>query len=74
MTTFTTEDRVKATDPIKPPKPGSFWSGSDSEKFRVIENVYTDDHLWVYYIRISDNKEFSCYVESFFQRFRELPE
>lgn len=74
MTTFTTEDRVKATEPIKPPKPGSMWEGSDSAKFRVIENVYTGDHLWVYYIRVNDSKEFSCYVESFFQRFRALPE
>jgi hypothetical protein len=74
MTTFTTDDRITASEPIKPPKPGSIWSGSDSIKFRVIENVYTDDNVWVHYIRLTDNTEYSCYVESFLQRFRALPE
>lgn len=73
MTTFTTEDRVTASEPIKPPKPGSFWSGADSVKFRVIENVCVDDHLWVYYIRVNDSKEFSCYVESFLARYKGVP-
>jgi hypothetical protein len=74
MTTFTTEDRLKATEPVRPPKPGSMWSSTDSVKFRVIENVYTDDNVWVHYIRLTDNTEYSCYVESFLQRFRALPE
>ena len=74
MTTFTTDDRIEATKPPKLPKAGSFWSGTDSEKFRVIDVVYTDPHTWVHYIKIKDGKEYSCFVESFLQRFRELPE
>jgi hypothetical protein len=53
--------------------PGSVWT-SDKNKFIVIQLVETDGHTWVHYrqdIRSSEEcKEFSCYVESFVQRFR----
>jgi hypothetical protein len=74
MTTFTTEDRLKATEPERPPKRGSIWGSADMIKFRVIEIVYADDNVWVHYLRLTDNKEFSCFVDSFVSRFRELPE
>jgi hypothetical protein len=74
MTTFTTDDRIEATKPRKLPKPGSIWASTDSVKFRVIDVVYTDDHVWVYYIKVKDGTEYSCYVDSFLARFRELPD
>lgn len=73
MTTFTTDDRIEATKPPKIPKPGSIWLGN-AEKFRVIDIVYTDDHVWVHYIKVKDGTEYSCYVESFLSRFTETPE
>ena len=73
MTTFTTDDRLEATKPRKLPKPGSIWASTDSVKFRVIDVVYTDDHVWVYYIKVKDGTEYSCYVDSFLARFREMP-
>jgi hypothetical protein len=74
MTTFTTDDRIEATKPPKLPKAGSIWAGTDMEKFRVIEVVPVDNSTWVHYIGVKTGKEYSCYVESFLARFRELPE
>jgi len=60
------------------PKCGSRWSGNDSKVFRVLTTIEIDGHIWVHYIK--DNapedeiREYSCYQESFLQRFRELPE
>ena len=58
-------------------KPGSVWSGSDERKFIVIQLVETDGHNWVHYRnyvgtkdKIEECNEFSCYVESFVERFR----
>lgn len=56
------------------PKQGSRWIGSGShEIFRVLNIVeMTDGHVWVYYCK-NDNgeKTYSCYVESFLERFTE---
>ena len=73
MTTFTTDDRIEATKPSKLPKAGSVWAGDSMEKFRVIDVVYTDDNVWVYYVKAKDGTEYSCYLESFLARFREMP-
>ena len=60
-------------------KEGSLWGGSD-KKFRVISVTEVDGHTWVHYrdelkgFDQSDAKEYSCYIESFEQRFRQLPE
>ena len=60
-------------------KEGSLWGGSD-KKFRVISVTDVDGHTWVHYrdelkgFDQSDAKEYSCYIESFEQRFRQLPE
>jgi len=76
MTTFTTEDRIEATKPPKRPKEGSKWSGSDNKVFHVIHVVDVDGHTWVHYEqdKVNESREFSCYLESFLQRFRELPD
>jgi hypothetical protein len=61
-------------------KEGSIWEGGD-KKFRVISVSEVQGHTWVYYREepqkwkpMSELKEFSCYQESFLQRFRSLPE
>jgi hypothetical protein len=60
---------------MKIPKDGSTWSGTDGKKFRVLHTMELEGNIWVHYC--SEGKEppqeFSCYVESFLQRFREEP-
>jgi hypothetical protein len=59
-------------------KEGSKWSGSNGRKFHVIHVVELDGHTWVHYIdeqaKENENREYSCYIESFLSRFTELPE
>ena len=76
MTTFTTEDRIEATKPPKRPKEGSRWEGHSGSVFHVIHVVEVDGNTWVHYEqdKINESREFSCYLESFLQRFRELPD
>jgi len=59
-------------------KNGSRWSGADSAIFIVIGSMILEGNEWVYY-RAEKPKdhmpeEFSCYKESFLNRFRPLPE
>ena len=60
-------------------KEGSKWTGTgDNNKFRVIHVIEIDGHTWIHYIKENaleeSNREYSCYLESFLQRFRPLPE
>jgi hypothetical protein len=58
-------------------KEGSRWSGGNGKKFLVLSVVERDNHIWVYYRddhALKENREYSCYLESFLQRFREIPE
>lgn len=59
---------------MKTPKDGSNWEGSNGTKFRVITTIWLDDGHWVHYKSLSNGNEYSCFVESFLERFRELPE
>lgn len=58
-------------------KQGSRWIGSDYRTvFIVLHTIEQDGHTWVHY-REQDSappKEYSCYQESFLQRFTRLPE
>lgn len=74
MTTFTTEDRIAASP--KYPKVGSRWGDTDAKIFHVMAVVELDGHTWVHYEqdKVNESREFSCYLESFLQRFRELPD
>ena len=76
MTTFTTEDRIKATEPPKRPKEGSKWGGTDGKVFHVMHVIDVEGKTWVHYEqdKINESREFSCYLESFLQRFNPLPE
>jgi hypothetical protein len=57
-------------------KQGSRWTDNVNKVFHVIDVVELEGNTWVHYILEDKNdpKEFSCYVESFLQRFRSLPE
>ena len=61
---------------MKLPKEGSKWWGGDKLKFRVLSIVEVEGHTWVHYIKenTEEPREYSCYLESFLQRFSELPE
>lgn len=52
---------------------GSRWSGNDSKVFVVLHVVEQDGHTWVHYRDEEGTppREYSCYQESFLQRFRE---
>jgi len=56
-------------------KAGSKWTGGD-KKFVVIQTVEQEGHTWVHYRedKSSEPKEYSCYLESFLQRFNSVPE
>lgn len=70
MTTFTSEDRERAT-----PKEGSKWSGSNSrEEFTVLAvwNPNEEHDPWIRY-RNQDDKEFTCRLDAFLNRFTSIP-
>jgi hypothetical protein len=59
---------------------GSLWSGND-KCFRVLSVTEVDGHTWVHYredrgikVPAIECREYSCYLESFVARFRQLPE
>ena len=62
-------------------KEGSLWGDMNGKNFRVISVAQVDGHTWVYYredfgYKTPEEgcKQYSCYQESFVQRFRQLPE
>jgi len=59
------------------PAPGSKWSGSNCKEFTVIEVVDLDNQTWVYYredgLNLIEPRLYSCFLESFLQRFRSVP-
>jgi hypothetical protein len=63
---------------LKIPKDGSKWSGSVGERFHVLHTIELEGKVWVHYIKETtketETREYSCYLESFLERFRELPE
>lgn len=61
-------------------KEGTLWTDNHGKNFRVLHLVEQDDQTWVHYredfgikLPALECKEYSCYVESFEQRFRQLP-
>lgn len=61
-------------------KVGSIWRTAEDKRFMVINVVEAEGHTWVHYREHSnkkpavESKEYSCYVESFVERFSESPE
>lgn len=59
-------------------KPGTKWWTGEGKVFQIINVVEVDGHTWVYYRNTKqfneEYQEYSCYLESFLQRFNPLPE
>lgn len=59
-------------------KNGSKWSGGDGKVFIVIGTTIVEGKNWVYYRaekpQAQQPGEFSCFEESFLERFRQVPE
>ena len=63
-------------------KEGSRWWSGDNKKFVVLHLVEQQGHTWVHYrdestsnkFALAGCREYSCYKESFLQRFSPLPE
>jgi hypothetical protein len=61
-------------------KEGTLWEGVEGRRFRVIHVVEQDGHQWVHYrneprgLIKEPIREYSCYIESFESRFRQVPE
>jgi hypothetical protein len=57
---------------------GSCWAGTSGKVFLVLKKVELDGHVWIYYRdrynTEEEVREYSCYEESFLERFHELPE
>jgi len=53
-------------------KNGSKWQGSNGKEFYVINTVELEGHKWVHYKSFTEEKEYSCYEESFLVRFTPL--
>lgn len=51
--------------------PGSNWLSVDGRQFRVQSLIELDGNIWVYYTNAQTGAEFSCWVDSFLQRYRE---
>lgn len=50
-------------------KEGQRWVGTDMKAFTVISRTETNGEVWIHY-RNDRGQEFSCWEESFVQRFR----
>jgi hypothetical protein len=64
---------------MKIPKIGSKWSGTGREVFHVLHTIELDGNTWVHYIKetkkeTNEPREYSCYLESFLQRFTPIVE
>jgi hypothetical protein len=57
-------------------KQGTRWTDNTGKVFHVISIVEVAEHTWVHYLleNAENSHEYSCYIESFLQRFRSLPE
>ena len=56
---------------IKMVKEGSKWTSID-ETFIVIHTIELDGRTWIHYRKESNEIGYSCYVESFLERFTPL--
>ena len=51
----------------------SIWVASDGKKFRVLSETVLEGNTWIHYAAMATGLEYSCYKESFINRFRETP-
>lgn len=53
-------------------EPGTIWLGTARERFQVIHVIEDEQgHVWIHYRRLEspEPREYSCWQESFLQRF-----
>ncbi len=59
-------------------KSGTKWRSANGAIFHVIHRVEVEGKIWIHYLKENakenENKEFSCYEESFLERFKPEPE
>jgi hypothetical protein len=60
-------------------KEGTCWTGLGGKVFLVLKKIELDGHTWIHYRDYRHNiedqvREYSCYEESFLERFHVLPE
>lgn len=62
------------TNQIEDVVAGSFWSTANGQEFVVLALTEQDGNTWVHYRRNDrkDPQEYSCFVESFVQRYRRI--
>lgn len=48
---------------------GTKWQGTGRTQFVVISVTEVDEHIWVHYRDDKGTREYSCYKESFVQRY-----
>ena len=62
------------TNQIEDVVAGSFWSTANGQEFVVLSLTEQDGNTWVHYRRNDrkDPQEYSCFVESFVQRYRRI--
>ena len=58
---------------MKLPNVGSKWWAGSSKHFYVKEVIELESRTWVHYREHGTDREYSCYVESFLERFSEAP-
>ena len=56
---------------INLPKEGSKWS-SVSDTFIVLHTIELNGRMWVHYRKELDALDYSCYLESFLDKFNEI--
>ena len=54
-------------------KIGSKWWSGTEKSFYIKAIVELEGKTWVYYGEFGADQEYSCYLESFLERFKEMP-
>ena len=52
---------------------GSTWKSNTNEKFRILHVVELAGRTWIHYYSINHDMEYSCFLESFIEQFKQLP-
>jgi hypothetical protein len=55
------------------PKIGSKWWNGNNKSFYVKAVIELEGNTWIHYGEFGNDKEYSCYLESFLERFKEMP-
>ena len=58
---------------MKLPNNGSKWWSGDNKTFYIKAVIELEGHTWVYYGEYGTDQEYSCYLESFLERYSEIP-